>query len=309
MLDGLALLQLVEAVERRPPSDITLVAFEHYPFSQECDASEATRQLCHRQEVAVLSRCHGIVAAGDVTRATLLSVFPELDPTVITVLRPPIRFAATGMGAERGAAAKLATAPSPASPLRLLIVANAIPRKNIGAVLRALAAVRQRGVEHWRLRIAGSLKADPAHAASLSNLATELGLSDGHVEWLGILDTPALAKLYRESHLFLLTSLFENYCSERHHLRRPSRLPIRAPSPTSLKVGGRWPPAERCTFDCLLLLSGARSSAHTHRVTAVSLSLSGGAGGGLLRRPNPRLRRRRVRALRRARRQAARARR
>ena len=29
--------------------EVTLVAIEHFPFSWECDVSEATRQLCFEQ--------------------------------------------------------------------------------------------------------------------------------------------------------------------------------------------------------------------------------------------------------------------
>lgn len=108
--------------------------------------------------------------------------------------------------------------PSPLQPgaLRLLLVANVIPRKNLGAVLRSLAALRrEQRVSSWRLCVAGSLLADPAYTSTLRRSAASLGISHD-VEWLGVLDEQGLAKLYRSSDLFVLTSTFENYCMAAH---------------------------------------------------------------------------------------------
>ena len=273
VLDGLALLELADAVEARPAGDLVLVAFEHYPFATEVDASARTRRLCHQQEWAVLRRCAGIVAASGVTRAALIDIYPQLDGAAITVLRPPHRFesspvplqaveTATGgglsdAGATRPARVGLvqrparspsrvarrvvhaspptsntsgaAAAPPDASsphcvasspahrPLHLLAVANVIPRKNLGAILRVLSQLErsgelaQAGRRGWWLSVAGCTTSDAAHAASLRATAESLGLA-ARVEWLGLLDDDALVRLYTDADLFLLTSAFENYC-------------------------------------------------------------------------------------------------
>ena len=305
VLDGLALLQLVEAVSARPSDELSLVAFEHYPFALECDATPQTRALCAAQEWRVFSRCDRIIAASGVTRAALLATYPELCASRIGVIRPPHRFepsaaaaaAAAGMTASRktGGATSLATttaaamataepngsaplersrrlrpvrsprrttthrgsaSPTPPSspPLRaltpglgtigpigpigplgapsttpapqaeapgvpaphvtdgaglsparegrvrtladevqILLVANAIPRKNIGAVLRVLAALPARGVRAWRLRIAGSLTADPDHVAELRATCDALRLAKVTAHSLPSPTSPAAA--------------------------------------------------------------------------------------------------------------------
>ena len=108
--------------------------------------------------------------------------------------------------------------PSRSDPLnvasvQLLVVADVIPRKNLGVVLRALGAARGRGLKEWTLRIAGSLTADAAHAAELNALRIALGLHSSQVEWLGDVDEARLATLYREARLLLVPShLVPSHC-------------------------------------------------------------------------------------------------
>ena len=52
------------------------------------------------QEKAVLTRCHAILAAGEVTRSTLVRTFPTLEPTLISIIRPPIRFDTSATGVD-----------------------------------------------------------------------------------------------------------------------------------------------------------------------------------------------------------------
>jgi len=198
---------------------LTLVAMVHYPFSLEVDATDETRSLCRAQEAAVLLRCDGIAAASGVTRDALLSEHPTLAHRLVSIVRPPHRFEAV--------AAPLPPRPKQRRPPRrddgpqagglvvLLVVANLIPRKGVGAVLRVLAALRREAVVRWRLVVAGD-GADPAHASALRTLAASLGLEEGEgeaqVAWAGRLDGDALERAYCEADLFLLASRYENYC-------------------------------------------------------------------------------------------------
>jgi glycosyltransferase involved in cell wall biosynthesis len=52
------------------------------------------------QEKAVLTRCHAILAAGEMTRSTLVRTFPTLEPTLISIIRPPIRFDTSATGVD-----------------------------------------------------------------------------------------------------------------------------------------------------------------------------------------------------------------
>jgi len=131
----------------------------------------------------------------------------------------------TGRPAPRGASPRDASptvrpalAWQPTATVKLLLVANATPRKNIGVVLRALGAFKRaggRGASAWQLRVAGSMDAHPTEAAAVRAEAEALGIG-AHVEWSGELGGAALAQLYRTADLFVFTSLYENFCMAAH---------------------------------------------------------------------------------------------
>ena len=131
----------------------------------------------------------------------------------------------TGRPSPRGASPRDASPPvraalawQPTATVKLLLVANATPRKNIGSVLRALGALKRaggRGASAWQLRVAGSMDAHPMEAAAVRAEAEALGIGE-HVEWSGELGGAALAQLYRTADLFVFTSLYENFCMAAH---------------------------------------------------------------------------------------------
>ena len=131
----------------------------------------------------------------------------------------------TGRPSPRGASPRDASPPvraalawQPTATVKLLLVANATPRKNIGSVLRALGALKRaggRGASAWQLRVAGSMDAHPLEAAAVRAEAEALGIGE-HVEWSGELGGAALAQLYRTADLFVFTSLYENFCMAAH---------------------------------------------------------------------------------------------
>ena len=131
----------------------------------------------------------------------------------------------TGRPSARGASPRDASPPvraalawQPTATVKLLLVANATPRKNIGGVLRALGALKRaggRGASAWQLRVAGSMDAHPMEAAAVRAEAEALGIGE-HVEWSGELGGAALAQLYRTADLFVFTSLYENFCMAAH---------------------------------------------------------------------------------------------
>jgi len=92
-------------------------------------------------------------------------------------------------------------------PLRLAFVGNVIPRKGLRDLLVALGRLRG---EPWELLVAGSLKADPRHAARMIRLTRSLGV-DRRVRWLGALGKDELRKLLARSDLTAMPFSYEGF--------------------------------------------------------------------------------------------------
>ena len=126
--------------------------------------------------------------------------------------------------------------------VRMLVVAQCIPRKNIDAVLRALlklapqcdasssrSSPSPRRQLVWELAVAGNSSLQPQYTENLKRLAAELeaalpvasdappGTAVGpvgcRVEWLGELrEHRSMLEALRGASIFVNASLFENYC-------------------------------------------------------------------------------------------------
>ncbi|WP_111511745.1 glycosyltransferase family 4 protein [Mycobacterium kyogaense] len=90
--------------------------------------------------------------------------------------------------------------PRPLRPerLELLSLSRLVPRKNIGASLRAFAVLRDQELRPMRLRIVG----DGSDRAALEEEAAALGLNDS-VEFLGYVDDDEVPRLYEATDIFL----------------------------------------------------------------------------------------------------------
>jgi glycosyltransferase involved in cell wall biosynthesis len=91
-------------------------------------------------------------------------------------------------------------------PLEIAAVANLIPRKGLHILVEALARL-PRG-EPWRLRIAGSLAADPAYVRSFRRLCADLDVA-GRVILLGTLAPEDVSDLLNHSHVLAVPAWFE----------------------------------------------------------------------------------------------------
>jgi glycosyltransferase involved in cell wall biosynthesis len=89
-------------------------------------------------------------------------------------------------------------------PLRLLFVGRVHPEKNLGIVLRQLAALPPATQERYELQIAG----DGAQRPALEELAGKLGLSV-RVRWLGWQPKEAVPALYRSTDALINPSQYE----------------------------------------------------------------------------------------------------
>jgi glycosyltransferase involved in cell wall biosynthesis len=89
--------------------------------------------------------------------------------------------------------------------LRIISVANLIPRKELHTLIAALATLPREG---WHLSVAGSLTLDPAYARRLFRQISQSGLND-QVSFLGILSPQDLAGRLAQSHLLAVPSSYE----------------------------------------------------------------------------------------------------
>jgi glycosyltransferase involved in cell wall biosynthesis len=93
------------------------------------------------------------------------------------------------------------------APLRLLYLSRIDPKKNLELLLDSVALLVRRGLP-VRLAIAGD--GDSAYIASLRGRVDRLDIA-GQVQWLGFVQEPEKAALWRQAELFVLTSHSENF--------------------------------------------------------------------------------------------------
>ncbi len=94
-----------------------------------------------------------------------------------------------------------------AGPLRILFVGSLIRRKNVHALIAALARLPK---ERWRLDVVGSPDTDPAYVRTMRRRIEREGLG-GQIELLGSLHKMELADRYAESHLLAVPSSYEGF--------------------------------------------------------------------------------------------------
>ncbi|MBI2875630.1 MAG: glycosyltransferase family 4 protein [Candidatus Tectomicrobia bacterium] len=92
-------------------------------------------------------------------------------------------------------------------PLRLVFIGNLIPRKGLGGLLTALAALRD---EPWELAVVGSREVDPGYAAAMQRRIATLGL-EARVQLVGPRSDAELAHRLRESDLLAMPFAYEGF--------------------------------------------------------------------------------------------------
>lgn len=172
----------------------------HHPLALETGLAEAARERLRADEAALLGRMHRVVVSSSHT-------VPVLSDYGVPAARISVVIPGTDPLPDGAARPRPWPEPSPTSPIELLCVANLIPRKGHGVLLRALARL---GELDWRLTLAGALDHDPATAEAVRAEAARPGLA-GRVRIVGPLAEEALAAAYRAAHVFVLPSWYEGY--------------------------------------------------------------------------------------------------
>lgn len=187
ILDGLVFgaLEGLEAVA------VPVVAMVHHPLALETGLSDARRAHLHRTERRNLAIAHHVLVPSPHTKRILETQY-DVPPSKITIALP---------GTEQATAERV-----PSDPPLILSVGLQHPRKGHDILLRALADLTDLP---WRAVIVGRAH-DPAHAATLAAMVTDLGLSD-RVTLAGTVPRAELDALYRAATLFALATRYEGY--------------------------------------------------------------------------------------------------
>lgn len=192
IVDGLAL-GAMPALAERESRRIRLVALVHHPLARETGIDAETAARLKASEYRALEHVARVIVTS--CRTAELLVHDGQPPGRVVVVEPGTEPAPMAPESRGG-------------PLRLLCVANLIPRKGHDVLFRAL--VRLSETPAWRLTCVGSLTRDGATVARLRAQLREADL-DGRVTLAGELGPDSVADCYLDADVFVLPTLFEGY--------------------------------------------------------------------------------------------------
>jgi hypothetical protein len=134
VIDSMAVLELWAGFDSYKQSHV-IVPLVHYPFSQELDADDALRALCHAHESRAFRGVGTFMAASDVSKSLLVRHY-AVKPAHVSVVRPAVCKRTFKSDA-------IVRSSLTGRPVRLLCVANGIPRKNHAFLFQCLARAQQ----------------------------------------------------------------------------------------------------------------------------------------------------------------------
>lgn len=174
-----------------------IIAIVHHLLSREARPAWQNR-LYGAVERQYLQTVHGFVFISRTTRADVERLVGPGRPGVL---------AYPGGNRLKGSVSpgEIAARAAAAGPLKILSVANLIPRKEVHTLLTALACLPREG---WQLKVVGNLTLDPAYVRSIRRQIEVLGLTS-QVWLLGTLPDADLARLMAQSHLLAVPSSYE----------------------------------------------------------------------------------------------------
>ena len=198
--DALCHPSLIRANSRiRRQKTAKIVALVHQV--QRNQPQTATRQWFVRTiEARYFTTVDGYVANSRTTATAVAGMAPQATPHVVA--RPG--------GDHLGCIAsphQILQRAHMRGPLQLITVANMVPNKKIGSLLKALSRFNP---ERWQLTIIGSLEMDPRYTARINRMIRQRKLHTA-VRLRGPLQGTALAHKLTKSHLFVLPFAHEGF--------------------------------------------------------------------------------------------------
>lgn len=165
------------------------------------EARPAWQNFFYRQvERRYLTSVDGFIFNSNITRTAVEALAGSERPSAVAL---PGGDRLPGKITE-AQVARRALAPG---PLKIIAVANLIPRKQIHTLIAALAGSPHRD---WRLTVAGSLTLDRNYVRSISGQIAQAGLHD-RVSLLGTVVDEELALLLSRHHLLAVPSSYEGF--------------------------------------------------------------------------------------------------
>ncbi|AXR78168.1 glycosyltransferase family 4 protein [Natrarchaeobaculum sulfurireducens] len=190
-------------VEHNPHLDAPqeLVALVHLLESGRPDrvaASDGARS--REQERRYLETVDAAIATSEYTasRTTDLTALP-------TIVAPP-----AGRREEAAVSPTAVDQRASAIPLRLAFVGNVVERKNLPALLEAVARFDRDCVCEWELIVVGNTDADPAAARIARARVSEYDLDD-RVSFVGTVDDDTLESILERTHVLAVPSTYEGF--------------------------------------------------------------------------------------------------
>ena len=194
LVDGLVFGNMPDVVANES-ARLHFVPIVHMVLSTTPGLTPAESARVDDLERRALSHATHVVVTGAPTRDLVRSLIREHGNDRVTRISPGI--VRVVMTDESG---------QPATPLRLLCVANVTWGKGYDILMPALAALPGRD---WSVTCAGSLERDPDYSRRVRAMATELGL-DACVSWIGEAGD-SLSHELRCADLFVLPTRGETY--------------------------------------------------------------------------------------------------
>ena len=191
LIDGLAFGAMPDSLIKGLSHQI--VALVHHPLALETGIDPDLATCLRETERSALARATAVVITGAETGDLLVADY-GVPRRAITLAEP---------GVDR----RTQSAPNATGPIRLLSVGAVSPRKGYDVLVSAVSGVADLD---WRLTIAGATDRDPQTASRLVEQIDASGCGD-RITVCGAISDDELDTAFRESHVFLLASLFEGY--------------------------------------------------------------------------------------------------
>jgi glycosyltransferase involved in cell wall biosynthesis len=250
LIDGMAVIELSIGLAAMRQTHAKLIYLIHYPFACETDCSLALKQLCHEQERIAFASAHSFIAASNVSRHLIHHTFgiplhnitavapgidkqtfqlrlsstasPQLQPSTILADTSPVSSITT------------TTRPIISTTVRYICVANGFPRKNLLWLLECFSSMTKKQyhnnsnsiqstdtstittpptavVGDWSLQIIGNFGIDHDYMTRVRHrIDDDIYLHD-RVKLINGVPPHLIVNYYRDAHVFVFASIFENY--------------------------------------------------------------------------------------------------